>query len=593
MNTSTVITPTHPTATSQLASAGNRPGGQRWPRIWGPRLWKLGAFGLGLFLYRLWVIHHSGISLFFDEAQYWDWSRHLDWGFFSKPPLIAGLIWLSTALFGHGVIGVKLLTMALYPIAGLCMVGLARALWPTSSGVRSGMVAAAVFLTLPMTGLLGLVASTDAPLILCWTLAAWALWRAQVTNRMPYWVAVGAAVGLGMMSKYTMAAFGITAIWAIWAIPGPRRGLLRVGPWVALAVAALCIAPNVLWNMAHGYPTLQHTADITTDSSREGGLLKALVFVAGQLAMLGPVTVVAGIWLWRSQLLARMSQAAQGSGPIGASTIWRSSIQSTLGVEDALRPGSALPKQSALYLASVSSYRYLWALSLPLQLIAIAQAINADAHVNWAAPSMVGFTLLIASRLSQPLVSMSTPRPTRWLTAVLASNLLLVSVVLHLKDVAGDTLPSKFDVLVRMRGWDEAFRQMTPALNDPIVRGLPVLTHSRLMITQSAYNLRDQQLETMIWNPAGSAHNHYEMTRSLPNKVGQDVLLITDQDTPPQAILSRFAIIKELHQGAVNTGPDRSLKLSVFFLRGFLGYDEHSYQEQSGAGILPRDDVPH
>jgi hypothetical protein len=355
----------------------------------------------------------------------------------------------------------------------------------------------------------------------------------------------------------------------------------------------VCISPNVLWNMAHGYPTLQHTADITTDSSREGGPIKALVFLAGQLAMLGPLTVVAGIWLWRSQLLARIQQAAQGSGPIGASTIWRSSIQSTLGAEDALRPGGAIPKQSALYLASVSSYRYLWALSLPLQLIAVAQALNADAHVNWAAPSMVGFTLLIASRLSQPLVSMSTPRPTRWLTAVLASNLLLVSLVLHLKDVAGDALPSRYDVLVRMRGWEEAFKQMTPELNDPIVRGLPVLTHSRLMITQSAYNLRDLQLETLIWNPKGSVHNHYEMTRSLPNKVGQDMLLITDEANPPQEILNRFAITKELHQGQVATGPDRSLKLRVFFLRGFLGYDENSYQEQSGAGILPRDDVPH
>ncbi len=589
MNTSTVVPSTRSPDAAAPSPSAVKAQGQRWPRIWGPRLWKLGAFGLGLFLYRLWVIRHSGISLFFDEAQYWDWSRHLAWGFFSKPPLIAGLIWLSTALFGNGVLGVKSLTIALYPAAALSMVGLARALWPTSSGVRSGMVSAALFMSLPMTGLLGLVASTDAPLILCWTLAAWALWRAQVTNRLPYWAALGVVMGLGLMSKYTMAAFGITAVWAIWAIPGPRRGLLRAGPWLALAIAALCVAPNVMWNMEHGYPTLHHTAEITADSSREGGLGKALIFLAGQLAMLGPVTVVAGIWLWRAQLHARLSQSAQGSGPIGASTIWRSSIQSTL-AGDELNKG--LPKQSALYLASVSSYRYLWALSLPLQLIAIAQAIHADAHVNWAAPTMVGFTLLIGSRLSQPLVSMSSLRPNRWLTVTLATNLLLASAVLHLKDIRGEQLPSRLDVMVRMRGWEEAFAKLTPALNDPIVRGLPVLTDSRLLVTQAAYNLRDQQVQTLIWNPKGTANNHYEMTRSLPNKVGQDVLLITD-DANPKEILNRFAIIKELQQSHVATGPDRSLDLHLFFLRGFLGYDEGSYQEQSGAGILPRDDVPH
>jgi hypothetical protein len=87
-------------STALVVSSGGPPaqqkrptGQQRWPHIWGPRMWKLLALTVVLFVYRLWVVKHSGISLFFDEAQYWDWSRHLAWGYFSKPPLIAGLIW--------------------------------------------------------------------------------------------------------------------------------------------------------------------------------------------------------------------------------------------------------------------------------------------------------------------------------------------------------------------------------------------------------------------------------------------------------------------------------------------------------------------
>jgi hypothetical protein len=163
--------------------------------------------------------------------------------------------------------------------------------------------------------------------------------------------------------------------------------------------------------------------------------------------------------------------------------------------------------------------------------------------------------------------------------------------VLHAKDFAADKLPSKYDVLVRMRGWHEAFAQLAPPMSDPIVRGLPVLTDSRLLITQAAYELRGQGLQTLMWNPAGTVHNHYEMTRSLPNKVGQDVLLITD-NAVPQHILNRFAIIKKLGEANVSTGPDRKLSLQLYFLRGFLGYDERSYQEQSGAGTLPKDDGP-
>jgi len=554
-------------------------------------MWKLLALIAVLFLYRIWVIEHAGISLFFDEAQYWDWSKHLAWGYFSKPPLIAGLIWLSTALFGSGVLGVKALVMLLYPLTALAMVGFARALWPTSSGVRTGMVAAALFMTIPMVGLMGMFASTDAPLILCWTLASWALWRAQVTNRMSNWVWLGVACGVGLLGKYTMAAFALTAIWTLWGVHGPKRGVARLGPWVAVLIAVLLLSPNLLWNAHNGYPTLQHTAELTTQSSRSGGLLPTLVFLGGQVLMLGPIAVFAGVWLYRRQQAAQASSASVPSSQWAASSQmmppsqWKNSTQFNPASQPGQTAGAAprpVVRTSAYYLASVSSYRFLWAMSLPLQLIAVVQALYADAHVNWAAPSMVGFTLLIATCLSAPLVPLAAPRPARWLTIVLAGNLLMTSAVLHLRDIVGPTLPSKLDVLVRMRGWQEAFDSLAPELQDPIVNGLPVLTDSRLLITQAAYHWRRYNVNTLAWNPKGQRQSHYEMTRSLPNKVGPDVLLLTSNPNPTD-ITQRFAIVRALKSTKVAVGPDRNVEIHLFFLRGFLGYNQATYLEQSGA----------
>lgn len=558
-------------------------------------MWKLLALVAVLFVYRLWVVKHSGISLFFDEAQYWDWSKHLAWGYFSKPPLIAGLIWLSTALFGSGVLGVKAIVMLLYPATALSLVGLARALWPTSSGVRTGMVAGALFMTIPMVGLMGMFASTDAPLILCWTLASWALWRAQVTNRMSHWVLLGLVCGVGLMGKYTMAAFAMTAVWALWAVHGPERGVFRLGPWVAAIIALALLLPNLIWNAQNGFPTMQHTVELTAQSDRSGGILATLVFVAGQVLMLGPVAVIAGLWLFKrtpapnnqsNPNTAPTSQWASSSQMMPPSQ-WKNSTQA----QPSSQPGTTadgtpakrpVVRNSAYYLASVSSYRFLWAMSLPLQIVAIVQALYADAHVNWAAPSMVGFTLLIASRLSQPLVPLASPRPTRWLVAVLASNLVLTSITLHLRDVVGPTLPSNLDVLVRMRGWQEAFADLAPELEDPVVTGLPVLTDSRLLITGAAYHWRRYNVKTLAWNPKGLRQNHYEMTRSLPNKVGADVLLLTSSPKPDE-ITKRFAIIRPLKSTRIAVGPDRNVEMHLFFLRGFLGYDQKSYLEQSGA----------
>lgn len=599
--TSAAATPTPDIARTQ----GARPV-HRWPRLWGRRMWLLLALAAALLLYRVGVVHYSGISLFFDEAQYWDWSRQLQWGYFSKPPVIAGLIAASTALFGNGVLGVKLLAMLTYVATAVAMVGLARALWPTSSGVRTGIVAAALFLTSPMTGLLGMFASTDGPLLLCWTLAAWALWRAQVTNRLGLWLLCGVVCGVGMLSKYTMAAFAITALWALWGVHGPKRGLLRIGPWAAIAAALVVFSPNILWNMQWGFPTLQHTAEITTQSSRSGGPVAALVFLVGQIAMLGPLAVIAGLWLHKrvhtgTNEVAGQSQWAASSQMLPPSQ-WAPSTQMSTQVASPSQPASSQLSQaeqprikstrnSAYYLASVTSYRYLVALSVPLLLIAVVQAVMADAHVNWAAPAMISLFLLLATRLSLPLVPLSAPRPTGWFWVVLASNLVLTGIVLHARDVMGDKLPAKADVLVRMRGWDAAFGQLGSLLNDPRVQGLAVVADKRLLLTQGAYQWRDHKPRIMAWNPQGTRSDHYQLQHSMPNTVGQDVLVLTDSPSPDH-ILDRFAFKRELGHAVVQTGPGRQIDLYLYLARGFVGYDNKTYIEQSGTAAERGEGVP-
>lgn len=563
-----------------------RAGGQRWPQIWGPRLWKLLAFAVLLLAYRVWLIGHSGISLFFDEAQYWDWSRHLAWGYYSKPPMIAALIWLSTALFGHSVLGVKLLTMLLYPVTAVAMVGFARALWPTSSGVRTGVVAGAVFLTLPMVGAMGLFASTDAPLLLCWTLAGWMLWRAQVTNRMAYWVALGVACGLGLMSKYTMAAFALTALWTLWAVHGPKRGVARPGPWVAVALALAILSPNLWWNAQNGFPTLQHTAELTTQSGRHGGLTSALEFAGGQLLMLGPIAVVAAAWLaWRGRGRSVPAAVAPHSQWAASSQMLSPSTSNTVpGSSGSVSPsGRPVARNSAYHLAAVSSRRFLWAMSLPLLLLALGQALYADANLNWAAPAMIGVTLWMATLLSPPLVPLAAPRPKRWLAVMLAGNLLLTAAVMHMRDLAGGPVPHHLDAMWRMRGWQEAFAELAPALEDPVVKGLPVLADQRVLITQAAYNWRELGVQTLYWNPKGTGNNHYELTQSLPDRIGPDVLLVSTS-RQPDAITQRFAIVRHLKSSVVEVSSNRRIEVHLFFLRGFLGYTPRSYTEQSGDG---------
>ena len=144
-----------------------------------------------------------GVTLYVDEAQYWTWAQHLDWGYFSKPPGVAALIVLSTALFGDGLLGVKALAMLCYPLAAAACWAIARRLYDA----RVAFWSALAVLTLPIFAWLGLFVSTDALLTLFWALALWAYLRALDSDTWGDWLLLGVVCGLGLLSKYTMAAW--------------------------------------------------------------------------------------------------------------------------------------------------------------------------------------------------------------------------------------------------------------------------------------------------------------------------------------------------------------------------------------------------
>ena len=60
-----------------------------------------------IFLYRLCVLYALKLDLYVDEAYYFNWAKHLDWGYYSKPPMLSFLIALTTKLFGNGVLAIK------------------------------------------------------------------------------------------------------------------------------------------------------------------------------------------------------------------------------------------------------------------------------------------------------------------------------------------------------------------------------------------------------------------------------------------------------------------------------------------------------
>ena len=105
------------------------------------------------------------------------------------------------------------------------------------------------------------IISTDVPLLAAWA-AALAFFIALVRGA-GWWAAVGlgVALGVGLNAKYAMAYFLVClTVYAI-AVPSQRRLLADARIWLAIAIGAAFIVPNIMWNLENGFATVSHTAD--------------------------------------------------------------------------------------------------------------------------------------------------------------------------------------------------------------------------------------------------------------------------------------------------------------------------------------------
>jgi hypothetical protein len=203
------------------------------------------------------------LDLASDEAHYWDWSRHLDWSYYSKGPLVAWLIRCSCALVGtwsEQLTGN--LTLAVRLPAVICGSLLLLSLYVLAVQVYRrepvGVAVVAIALTLPVIAVGASIMTIDAPYTCCWGWALVLTYRAIFRGSSWAWPAAGILVGLGTLAKYTMGLFVPSVFLFLLATPAYRFLLRRPGFWVMCGVSFLCCLPILIWNAENNWITFAH-----------------------------------------------------------------------------------------------------------------------------------------------------------------------------------------------------------------------------------------------------------------------------------------------------------------------------------------------
>lgn len=228
-----------------------------------------------------------------DESNYWQWGRHLDWGYHDQAPLIGWAIGLFTRIFGDSELAVRLPSIISVSAASAYVSALAWR-WFSPKAALSAAILTQAILEFQAGGIL---ATPDGLKAMAWAACAYHGARAYEDDAWPQWLAAGAWFGIGMLAKFTMVVIapGILAFGLL--SPAFRNRLASVKPWLSFLIGCLLFSPVLVWNHQHGWNSARHVAHI--GGADEGFALHLKFFgdfLGSQAALLTPLVFILAIW---------------------------------------------------------------------------------------------------------------------------------------------------------------------------------------------------------------------------------------------------------------------------------------------------------
>ena len=526
-------------------------GGPRW--AW----WlALGLVVLGALLNLGYLWNHCPLDLTEDESHYWEWSRHLDYGYYSKGPGIAWLMALTCQIgrcCGMATPTAALIrtpAVLLSVITGLTSMGLA---WRIFRDSRAALAVTVLSAAAPMFVVGALLLTIDAPMYCCWALATYCLWRyveagleaplgpprlrRRASEGVGWLYLAGLLTGVGILFKPVLIALPLCAALAAWVSPTIRQ---RFKTWHAAGAVGLSLlmqAPILIWNAQHNWVTFRHLggqAGIGTQSQGwympfvrlgayiggQAGGLGGILFV---LLVLGAVTSLKKVWGREEIVLGDLSVQHAQRGPCPTA------------------PGtpSAPPRETWLGVGR----RFLLCMALPLWLFYAGLSLWANTEPNWPAASYFGAMVLLGGIVAE---EWRTNRVLRWAVRIAVCwGVLLAMVIQHTEWfyplvrphvlASVDPLKSRWNpnrwdpTLKKLRAMEErgqAVERVRRALVSQTGRPVLVVSPRYDLSSSLAFYLPEQPF--VFCRRLGGRHTQYDIWPglSVPEYAGRDMLLV-------------------------------------------------------------------
>lgn len=477
-------------------------------------------------IYHIAVIFQPHMALFYDEAYYYHWSLNPDFGYYSKPPMVAWAIMLSTAVLGPSILGLKIMASVFYAASAVCIFKLTQRI----SQPIVACFAGTIFLSTPLVGFNSEFITTDAPLIFFWSLTLYLFVRALEQEHWSHWVLLGLSTGLGMLSKYTMAPLPLALFLFLALNRDYRSKLFEYGPWLAAILAGAVFSLNIYWNIQHDWIAAKHTQEI---SQTQGPLLKPgslLLFLTAQLLVFGPM------WSWYTVKLCKQ-QKRKITLPLSKNTL------------------------SILVYATLS-----------LLIVISIQALLSRAFANWAAPWIVSGSILLGVYLSSHF-----EQAPKMLIKGLLIHVVFIATFYHwpyILTTLSIEATHKNDPFHRVLGWKELGGKLRPLMQD--YPNHTLASNSRDLLAYLGYYAKPASYNLARWNPnADNIRDYYDLTVNMRNweKDSTHPFIFVSKKPLANALLDRFSTTNPLGELEVQVYENFFRKIYVYELTGFKGYE--------------------
>lgn len=434
------------------------------------------AIIFGVTLWRVLMLLANSTDLFVDEAQYWFWGQNPDFGYYSKPPMIAWVIRFFNVISGSdSTFWIRVSAPLFHLATALVLMCTTRRLIDDETGREIAPWVGVIFITLPAASLSAVLVSTDTIQILFVAIAIWAFLGLTRRSSALEAAILGASLGIAFLTKYSV----------LFLLPGVGIAMLTLRSariaWrdvaIAAIVGAVVVSPNLWWNVTHQAATVRHTQSIAHWGSGGGNggalkhLLSGLGFIGAQFGVVGPVVFYAMLW-----------------------ATWR------------LIRGQSDDREKLLF----------W-LSMPVVILIALQAFFAKAYANWAVSAYAAGTILavwLLYRLTK-----------KGLTTSLIIGAVVAVVIPVLTVFALDIkLPNGDLVMKRYVGRSMISREIADIATT--AKMTDIVAQDRDILADLYYTLKGEPFRIYARNFGGFPKSYYEQNFSLPADVTGSVLFV-------------------------------------------------------------------